>query len=175
MSTVRIWAVKSDHEAKAVKSIANKLVSDWQLSNLSIQSAGRISSLVRKGKPLSDTLRKATQHYLNQDDCVIFVIERNSPMSIHPGFPESSSLFKETEKILTESHLAGKIFLAQGIQELNVWLPIAHKSLEGCSKTWQKEWDSIIASFHDAFAGTSEDEVARDLDETLAEVRCERT
>ena len=56
-------------------------------------------------------------------------------------------------------------------RKLKSWLPIVHKSLEGGSTTWQEEWNSIVASFHDAFSGTPEDEVARDLDETLAEVR----
>ena len=48
------------------------------------------------------------------------------------------------------------------------------KSLETDSTAWQEEWDSIVSQFHDAFADTPEDEVERDLDVALVEVRHER-
>ena len=48
------------------------------------------------------------------------------------------------------------------------------KSLETDPTTWREEWESIVAQFHDAFADTPEDEVVRDLDAALAEVRHER-
>jgi GTP-dependent phosphoenolpyruvate carboxykinase len=48
------------------------------------------------------------------------------------------------------------------------------KSLEMDSTTWQEEWENIVAYFHNAFADTPEDEVERDLDAALAEVRHER-
>ena len=48
------------------------------------------------------------------------------------------------------------------------------KSLETDSTTWREEWESIAAHFHDAFADTPADEVVRDLDAALAEVRHER-
>ena len=48
------------------------------------------------------------------------------------------------------------------------------KSLETDPTTWRKEWKNIVAQFHDAFADTSEEEVTRDIDEALAEVRHER-
>ena len=177
MSTVRIWAVKSHHDAKAVKRLANKWVTDLQLGNLSIQTTDKKAFLKRnrKNDSLGDTLRRATQHYLQQDDCVIFVIDRNSPMSTHQRQQKSDLLITGTEQILKESHFAGKVFLAQGVQELKAWLPIVYKFLEEGSTTWREEWDSAIAPFHKAFADTPEDEVARDLDEALAEVRHERT
>ena len=50
-----------------------------------------------------------------------------------------------------------------------------NKSLEMDSTAWQEEWDNIVAQFHDAFADTPEEEVMRDLEEALAEVRRERT
>ena len=48
------------------------------------------------------------------------------------------------------------------------------KSLETDPTTWREEWESIVTHFHDAFADTPEDEVTRDLDAALAEVRNER-
>ena len=45
------------------------------------------------------------------------------------------------------------------------------KSLETDPTTWRKEWENIVGQFHDAFADTPEEEVTRDIDEALAEVR----
>ena len=44
-------------------------------------------------------------------------------------------------------------------------------SLEADATTWREEWERIVAHFHDAFADIPEDEVEKNLDETLAEVR----
>ena len=175
MSTIRIWAVNSDYDAKSIKRVAEKFLTDSQPGHLSIQTADRKAFLVRKGKSLRDALRKATQHYLKQDECVIFVADSRSPMPTHQQPQESDSLIYHIEQVVHDNIFDGKAFLAQGAHELKSWLPIVHKSLEGGSTTWQGEWNSIVASFHDAFADTPEDEVARDLDETLAEVRLERT
>ena len=175
MSTIRIWAVNSDHDAKSVKRLAEKFLTDSQPGHLSIQTADKKAFLVRKGKSLSDALRKATQHYLKQDECVIFVADSSSPMPTHQQPQESDSLIYHIEQVVHDDIFDGKVVLAQGAQELTAWLPIVHKSLEGDSTAWQKEWNSIVASFHDAFATAPENEVARDLDETLAEVRRERT
>ena len=45
------------------------------------------------------------------------------------------------------------------------------KSLEADPTTWRTEWENIVAQFHDAFADTPEEEVTRDIEEALAEVR----
>lgn len=47
------------------------------------------------------------------------------------------------------------------------------KTLEEDSTTWGKEWENLIAHFHNAFSATPQDEIERDL--ALAEVRRERT
>ena len=49
------------------------------------------------------------------------------------------------------------------------------KLLEADSTAWQEAWDRAVAPFHKAFADTPEEEVMRDLEEALAEVRRERT
>ena len=177
MSTVRIWAVKSDHDTKMVKRLADKLVTDSRLGNLSIRTADQKRFLKRNGKDdaLSNTLKKATQHYLDQDDCVIFVADLGAPMPTHQQSQELDSLIHHIEQIVDDDRFAGKVFLAQGVQELKAWLPVACKSLGIDLTAWQEEWDSVVAPFHDAFADTPEEEVVRDLEEALAEVRCERT
>ena len=130
----------------------------------------------RNGKDdaVSDTLKRATQHYLEQDDCVIIVADLGPPIPIHQQEQESDSLIHHVEQIVDDETFAGRVFLAQGVQELKAWLSVVCKSLGIDSKAWQEEWDSVIAQFHDAFADTPEEEVARDLEEVLAEVRRER-
>ena len=177
MSSVRIWAVKSDHDAKMVKRLADKLLTDSRLGNLSIRTADQKRFLKRNGKDdaLSDTLKKATQHYLDQDDCVIFVADLGPPMPIHQRPQESDSLIHHVEQIIDDDRFAGRVFLAQGVQELKAWLPVVCKSLGIDSTVWQEKWDSVVAPFHRAFADTPAEEVMRDLEEALAEVRCEQT
>ena len=87
---------------------------------------------------------------------------------------ESDSLIHHIEQIVDDDRFAGRVFLAQGVHELKAWLSVVCKSLGIDSKAWQEEWDSVIAQFHDAFADTPEEEVRRDLEEALAEVRRER-
>ena len=47
--------------------------------------------------------------------------------------------------------------------------------VESERKRLREEWDRAIAPFHNAFADTPEEEVIRDFEEALAEVRRERT
>ena len=49
------------------------------------------------------------------------------------------------------------------------------KLLETDADLWREKWENISAHFHDAFFNTPEDEVIRDFDEVLAEVRRERS
>lgn len=176
MLTVRIWTLEPDHDAKAIKRLANKLVIDLQLGNLSIQTADKKAFLkyATGNESLSDTLKKATQHYLEQDDCVIFVADLGPPTPTHQRPQELYSLSNHLEQIIDDERFAGKVFLAQGVQELKAWLPVACKSLGVDLTAWQEAWDNAVAPFHRAFANTPEEEVVRDLEKALAEVRQQR-
>lgn len=44
----------------------------------------------------------------------------------------------------------------------------------GDAISWEKEWERVTQPFRTAFAKTPEDEVERDLSDTLAKVRRER-
>ena len=116
----------------------------------------------------------ATQHCLQKDDCVIFVIDPGAPIRTHQKPQKSDSLIHHIGQIVDDDRFVGKVFLAQGVQELKAWLPVACKSLGIDLTAWQEEWDSVIGQFHDAFADTPEEEVMRNLEEALAEVRRER-
>ncbi len=126
MPTIRIWTLESENDAKAVKCLANKLVTHLQLANLSIQTAGpkAVPKRNQRGASSSDTLRMAVQNYLRQDDCVIFVIDSDGPMSSHQRRQEPNSLINQITQVVRDRRFTGKVFLAQAVQELEAWLLI---------------------------------------------------
>lgn len=126
MPTIRIWTLESENDAKAVKCLANKLVTHLQLANLSIQTVGpkAVPQKNRRGASPSDTLRMAVQNYLRQDDCVIFVIDSDGLMSSHQRRQEPNSLINQITRVVKDHRFNGKVFLAQAIQELEAWLLI---------------------------------------------------
>ena len=118
MPNVRIWTVESDNDAKAVKCLANQLATHLQLGNLSIRVSGKKELLER------DPLRKKVQNYLREEACVIFVIDSDGPMSIHQRRQEPNSLINQVTRIVNDRRFAGRVFLAQAVQELEAWLLI---------------------------------------------------
>ena len=120
MSTIRIWTLESDYDAEAVKCLAHKLATHLRLNNLSIRSSGKRAIPRRTGR--IDTLTMVTQNYLKQDACVIFVIDRDGPMSDHQRRREPNSLINQIEKVINDACFTGKVFFAQAIQELEAWL-----------------------------------------------------
>ena len=117
MTTLRIWAVESDYDAKAVECLATKLVKHLQLGNLSIQVSGKQALAHRQ-------MEKATRNYLKEAACVIFVIDQDSPMSLHQRQKEPNSLINQIDRIVKDDKLNGKVFFVQAVQELEAWLLI---------------------------------------------------
>ena len=118
MPNVRIWTVESDNDAKAVKCLANQLATHLQLGNLSIRVSGKKELLDR------NPLRKKVQNYLREEACVIFVVDLDGPMSMHQRRQEPNSLINQVTKIVNNRRFAGRVFLAQAVQELEAWLLI---------------------------------------------------
>lgn len=126
MPTIRIWTLESENDAKVVECLANKLVRHLKLENLSIQTVGpkAVPKKNRRGASPSDILRMAVQNYLKQDDCVIFVIDSDGPMSSHQRRQEPNSLINQITQVVRDRRFTGKVFLAQAVQELEAWLLI---------------------------------------------------
>ena len=68
-----------------------------------------------------------------------------------------------------EKYLSQKLFM-----NLKCACPRVCKSLEVDSRTSQEKWDSTLAHFHEAFADIPEEELIKEFDAILAEVRNER-
>ena len=127
MPTVRIWTLESENDRKVVKCLADKLVTHLKLGNLSIEASDN-SALRRyqiKGASLSETLRRRVQAYLKEGAYVIFVIDRDGPMSSAKRRKEPNSLINQVEQVVNDSSLpAGKVFLVEAVHELEAWLLI---------------------------------------------------
>ena len=180
MLNIRVWNLQSDREAEAVRFLENTFLRFRQLEYLAIRTAGRsaLRKCHRKGIPVSRDLRKTLQHYLAQDDYIIFVVDPNRQQQ-----QASKSLVDQLRQIVKDSDFADKVFFLPDLQECGPSVPPQwqrmvsrfHTQIERDRKRFREEWDRAIAPFHNAFADIPEEEVIRHFEEALAEVRRERT
>lgn len=116
MPSIRIWALESDNDAKAVKCLANKLKEYLKLETMSIDTTGRLKPPTR--------LKDAIQILLEDEDCVILIIDRDGPIAHHQRLQQPDSLLNQIKQIVNDPNFAGKVFLIEAIQELEAWLLI---------------------------------------------------
>lgn len=177
MIRVRVWNVESDRDAKAVKFLENEFMRFRQLEYMAIRTAGRsaLGKCHRKGVPVSSSLRKTIQHYLTQDDYIIFVVDSDQQ--------KSSPLVDHLRRIVKDCDLSDRVFFMPEVSEdksaeTTQWQSIVSRfytEVKSERKRLREEWDKAIAPFHNAFADIPEEEVMRHFQEALAEVRRERT
>ena len=116
MPSIRIWTLESDNDAKAVKRLADELTKYLRLEGISIETTGKIKHPVR--------VREAVRNFLKDEDCVIFVIDRDGPMALHERSRQTDSHLTEIRRIVNERSLKGKVFLVEAVHELEAWLLI---------------------------------------------------
>ena len=179
MISIRVWNLESDRDARVVKFLEDEFLRFRQLEYLAVRTAGRsaLRKCHRKGVPLTERLRKAIQHYLKQDNYIIFVID-----SDQRGQLESKSLVEQIRRVVKDGDFSDKVFFVPDIQECDdaistQWQRIVSRfrtEVESERKQFREEWDRAVAHFHNAFADIPEEEVMRHFEEALAEVRRER-
>ncbi|RKU19783.1 hypothetical protein C6501_01160 [Candidatus Poribacteria bacterium] len=116
MSSIRIWTLESDNDAKAAGCLANKLTKFMKLGQIPINTSGR-------RKP-SINLEKAVQNYLKRDDCLIIIIDRDGPRAHSQRLQDPDSLLNQIKRIEKDKRYANKVFLVEAVQELEAWLLI---------------------------------------------------
>ena len=178
MVSIRVWNVESDSDTEVVEFLEDEFLRSRQLGHLTFRTAGRsaLGKCHRMGDPVNDSLRKVIQHYLSQDDYIIFVPDAATLKS------ENQKLVEHIRHVVKDSDFADRIYFVPDIQDSEpavntAWQNLTsdfHAKLESDREQFRKEWDRTIARFHDAFADTPEEEVIRDFEEALAEVRRER-
>ena len=179
MLSVRVWNLQSNCDAEAVKFLENEFFRFRQLGDIAIRTAGRstLRKCHRKGVPISSSLRKAIENYFKQDDYIIFIVDFDQQ-----GESESKLLLEQIRGVVTDADFSDKIFFMSDIQECNDVIPTEwqrivsrfHTEVENERKQFRDKWDRTISHFHDVFADIPEEEVIRDFEEALAEVRRER-
>ena len=124
MPTVRIWSLEPDYDAEAIKRLADELLTHLRIGNLSIKASDRnaLPRRTRNREASSNTLRKALQHYLEQDDCVIFVTNQNGSILEYEPQEEANSRINQIEAIINDSSLTGRVFFTRATQELEASL-----------------------------------------------------
>jgi hypothetical protein len=116
MPSIRIWTLESDNDAKAVKCLANKLKEYLKLETMSIDTTGRLKPPAR--------LKDAIRNLLEDEDCVILMIDRDGPIAHHERLQQPNSLINQIKQIVNDRDFAGKVFLVEAVQELEAWLLI---------------------------------------------------
>ena len=177
MLKVRVWNLESDHDTRVLEFLEDEFSSFRKLGGLAIRTVGRsaLRKCHKKGAPLKESLRKAIQYYLAQDDYIIFVIDSDQQ--------KSSPLTDQLRRVVKDCDLSDKVFFAPEVQEWKSSIPTQWQGIvsgfrvevESDRKQFRDEWERTMVHFHDAFADTPEEEVIRDFEEALAEVRRERT
>ena len=124
MTSVRVWTLESNYNTETVKRLANKFTTDSQLGNLSIQIVSQKAFLKRKrkGKILSNPLRRATQSYLKKNNYVILFTDQDRPMSIHQQRQKTDSLINQIEQVASDRSFNGKVFHTRAVDELEAQL-----------------------------------------------------
>ena len=179
MISIRIWNLQSDCDVKAAKFLENKFLKYRQLGYLAIRTTGRgaLRKCHKNGSLVRERLKRAIQHYLKQDDYIIFVVDSDLQQQ------ELTSLANEIRQVVKDCDLSNKVFFVADIQEGEFAAPTQWQRIisrfrtevESERKRLREEWDRTVAHFHNAFADMPEEEVMRHFEEALAEVRRERT
>ena len=113
MISIRIWNVETDSSTKAVEFLKDEFLRSQKLGYLAIRSAGRsaLRKCHRKGVPVNESLREAIQHYLKQDDFIVFVTNDANPKL------NNQRLVDALKHVVKDNNFADKIYFAQDIQD----------------------------------------------------------
>jgi len=110
MISVRVWNLRSDRDAEAVRFLENTFLRFRHLAYLAIRTARRsaLRKCHRKGVPVSRDLRKPLQYYLAQDDYIIFVVDPNGQQR-----RGSKLLVDQLRQIVKDGNFSDKVFFSQ--------------------------------------------------------------
>jgi hypothetical protein len=121
LPSVRIWTPESDYDAKAVLLLSEKLVAHLDI-DLSIKVKGRPDrKIAKKG---FNGLKNAINNYLQEELCVIFVIDHDGPQAQANRRQEPNSLINQIEKVIKLKEFQGRVHLVEAVNELEAWLLI---------------------------------------------------
>lgn len=122
MTSIRIWTLESDYDAKAVQILAKKLATHLQIDSVVIQRQGKW----QPPRPFKDNptegLRRAVKNYLKEDNCVILMVDSDGPIASQKRQEEPNSLINQAKHVAADSCFEGRVYLAWIKPELEAWL-----------------------------------------------------
>ena len=177
MTSIRVWNLESDHNTQAVKFLEDEFVRFRQTGQLAIRTAGRraLRKCHKRGDPLSSCLSKAIRHYLNQDDYIIFLVNREILGSDYQERRESNPLVNQLRRVTKVWNFSNKVIFGPEIQEFQPAVMAWWKNIvsdfpaetERDQEQFRAEWDRIITRIHNIFESTSNDKLTSDLDAAI--------
>ncbi|OUD14581.1 hypothetical protein [Thioflexithrix psekupsensis] len=107
---ITLWALESDYDAKTIKVFAEKILAiENKLAE--IQPLGKPQrAVIKQG---AEGLKKAVKNYLMQSQCVIFIIDRDGPMSQAERRKQDNSLINQVKEVLQVEDFANRVYLYQ--------------------------------------------------------------
>lgn len=121
MSKVTIWALESDYDRDTVRCLAEKLTDNKSISIRAVGTGVKPKRLKGKRDP-DAALKRKIELYLKEDDCVIFVLDKDGPMASYQRRQEANSLINQVERMVKDKDFRGKVHIAHAIQEIEAWL-----------------------------------------------------
>ncbi len=119
MPSVRSWTLESDYDAEAVSLLSAKLVAYLGIK-VSIKKKGKPERQIAKQG--ADGLKNAVKNYLQEDCCVIFVIDHDGPQAQAKRKQEPNSLINQVEKVIKLKEFQGRVHLVEMVNEIEAWL-----------------------------------------------------
>lgn len=117
MDSIRIWAPESDTDSKAIKCIAEKIVTYHGISLRILEGTKEAFNTASKHP---DGLIKAVNNYLKQSNLVIFLLDADSAQSQEKRKGEKHSLINKVTRTVEQAQ--GRAILVLIEQELEAWL-----------------------------------------------------
>nr|VFK55816.1 MAG: hypothetical protein BECKTUN1418D_GA0071000_103727 [Candidatus Kentron sp. TUN] len=114
---ITLWALESDYDAEAVGIMARNILAKHQ-KKADIQAQGKPSrNISKRGR---QGLEKSVENYLKESSCVIFMLDRDGPMSKAQRRKEPDPLINQVQDVVFG--FKGRVHLVEAINELEAWL-----------------------------------------------------
>lgn len=155
---ITIWAIESDYDKEAIKHLANKLLAYYGIKT-TIRPVGRkaFRDIAKALKKKPDALEQAVSNYLKSgDDCVIFVLDSDSPIRLQEKKQNVKSALNQIEHVVDK--FEGQVHIAPAIHELEAWLLVdclgiccyfaGVENSQKSRKRQQKKFQSLLKKYH---------------------------
>ena len=121
MPSVGIWTIESDNDKEVVGHLALKLAAYLGLE-IEIRTLGKktFSDVAKRVNKDPDALTKAVRNYLIENNCIIFVLDTDSPIRLAHKRQDPHSAISQIERVTDK--FGTRVYVALAVQEVEAWL-----------------------------------------------------